>query len=157
MPDHPSADQRVYLMLKALERMDDNHQMHEARYAPVIERLRTAWRSCLADAGQAAGPAPADADRLDRWFDDLYRLINTELSVARYRGWARAVGLVPKLRGGAGRSPTPAGEDRLADVLNAAWLGRLEIKGPDQSAVDRVGERALVLCRQIVERDDRSG
>lgn len=147
---HPAAGRRVAAILHVLREMDRAEGELLRPYGPIAERLAGAWEASVAsarDGALAAMPAaseqPPDAER-------LYEILRAGLAGARYEGWARATSLVGELAGEAdlGRAARADRACRIADVLNAAWLWRLQ--APRQPAeVIRVGGRALALCRRL--------
>ena len=43
-------------------------------------------------------------------------------------------------------------DDTLPDVLNAAWLCRIQHGDEDSYLVRRIGDKAVDLCREIIRR-----
>src|ERR1043166_6902093 len=104
--------------------------------------------------GEQRGPAvcedgethPSPARRADPM-----PLALTQLEKARYDGGSRAVGLRDDLKKGTPPQEACGDEDRIADVLNAAWLWRVEA-GPADWKSGAVRDRALKYCREIMGR-----
>jgi hypothetical protein len=150
---HPSDTSRAYAILSVLERMDKSKGIGR-EFSGVIDYLKDAWQGCATDAGLATiKVAGTDAARLGQWLDVLYPLIEENYPDAKYQGWSSAKGLAAKLRiqkDPAVAGLTPGDGDKIADVLNAAWLCRLE---PDKYGlgVADLGDRALSWCRYLAD------
>jgi hypothetical protein len=150
---HPAPGWRVATILHVLREMDRAEGGLLRPYGPFVERLARAWESSVAstrDGNPAPPPARPAAAGPAADVEQLYEILRAGLPNARYDGWQRAASLAADLAseadlGGLGRA---ARSSRIADVLNAAWLWRLE--GPRQPGeVIRVGGRALALCRLL--------
>jgi hypothetical protein len=164
---HPSPAKRVEWILKVLEAMNEGREGGGGAYSSVIRRLRSTWQLSLqvmgrpetmqeyADSVKAASRAKVrqDVAELDRWFRELYDAVgkNPRLVDIRYQGqrWRRAANrMEPQLRK---RSALTAGEDdRIVDVLNAAWWGRISHAGGRPREIQRIGKRAVEWCQQII-------
>ncbi len=139
-PRHPCDADRVWFVLRALEKINEGH------YQAVVDHLRDIWRHSVSAAGWS------DSDRTSRerpWLSDTLEEMRHALGRnlhrnARYRGWDRAITLRhPLLASG---RPTAVADCTLADLLNAAWLARLE----REEETVRVGEKALDLALRII-------
>lgn len=151
--EHPSYAKRVYFILKALERMDEAEGMWQS-YRGIIEYLRGLWQESLVAVRQ---PESLDQDtivQLNDWLEELYDvLLDTYLSPhVRYSGWHRAQRLSIELMSDRGAARMLEGDDTLPDVLNAAWLCRIQHWDEDGYIVRRIGDKAVDLCREIIRR-----
>lgn len=132
-PSHPCDDWRVHLVLAGLERMD---------FGPAAARLRKIWRESVVAAGNT-DPRDTHLDQkqeLEAYVDRLLSLMPVE---AGYREWAKPYDLAIALLSRGWRQAAEGAFVR--DVLNAAWICRMK----DPSRTDAIGERALVLCREL--------
>lgn len=145
---HPSDAMRAYAILRVLERMDEPKRLGQ-EFGGVIALLRERWQECSADAGRTGAQVdPANKQRIEQWLKILYALISKNYARAEYPGWSDAKVMAAKLT--RGQEPADAGmkpgdADRIADVLNAAWICRLQADG-DGPGAGELGARALTWC-----------
>lgn len=141
LPTHPSHDRRVALVLRVLKEREG--EVTDAQWSALVEQLAAAWRSSLqlARADPASGP-PQDSPQTGRRLERLQEIV-ARLPNARYRTWGKALELVPFLE--EGRGSVPAKDFSIRDVLNAAWLARLELPA-DWSEIER---RAELVARAV--------
>jgi len=150
--DHPSYAKRVHFILEALRRMDEAEGMLQP-YRDIIEYLSGLWQRNLLAAKQPESLDQATIVQLNDWLERLYVQIDTHLPpYVRYRGWSRAQRLSSELLSEKGAAQVLEDDDTLPDVLNAAWLCRIEQKDEDSYLVRRIGENAVELCREIIIR-----
>lgn len=149
---HPGYAKRVHFILKALEKMDEAETGVVRYYRDIIKMLGKLWRQGLAATGQPESLDQSVTIPLDGLLDELYVLVDTELPRVRYRGWLGAQMLADKMQPDKDTAPTLRDQDTLPDVLNAAWLCRIQHWDGDSHMVRRIGERAVELCRQIMRR-----
>jgi hypothetical protein len=152
---HPSHLRRAYLMMSTLERMD--RAAGSAAYAGVLRQLKERWQASVAEAGVIGADQLAElearaAASLDATADELWQLFQNTLSAQRYNGMPAAQRLKPTLFG-TGALAQPEATATLADVLNAAWLSRIDHWDDDRDVTQRIGARALELCDVIVDRE----
>lgn len=146
---HPAASARAATILHVLREMDRAEGKLVPAYGPIVRRLEEAWRASEASARDGSGaPAAAPAGQADA--DRLYEVLRVSLAGVRYDGWPRVASLAADLAGDAdlARPARVEPSHRIADVLNAAWLWRVE-QSRQPGELIRVGERALALCRQL--------
>jgi len=145
---HPSHARRADLMLLVLKQLDKAG----AGYGGMHNFLAGAWKENVKAAGLAACLETKGWPKTQFLSDDLYPIVTEWLpKKARYDGWSRAVGLRDDLKKGTPPQEACGDEDRIADVLNAAWLWRVEA-GPDDWKSGAVSDRALKYCREIMGR-----
>ena len=77
----------------------------------------------------------------------FFPLLDEHLSGVRYESFVRAQQLVPAMTGDADALPSLEGAT-IADVLNAAWLARLDDL-EDRKRTTTVERRAVDACRAI--------
>jgi hypothetical protein len=153
-PTHPSNVKRVHMMLRILEKMDQ--EVDSASYAGVLRQLRERWRASVAEASEAD---PQDisaleaqvANGLEATVDEMWQLLQDILSAQRYGGMTNAQRLKSTLYGRT--LAQPEASVTLADVLNAAWLCRLDHWDDDRDVATKIGTQALKLCEAIADRD----
>jgi hypothetical protein len=148
---HPSALRRAHAIFRTLEAMDAAEGGLVPTYAAVTAALRATWARTLAGAGHPGVAVDAEhAARLDPFLDELYAMLRRELPTLRYGrpAWLRAERLAAGMDPDRG-SPALTAVDTIPDVLNAAWLARLDAASQDPYRVGRIGERALDACRTL--------
>jgi hypothetical protein len=140
---HPSNAQRVWWMMETLAKMDD-------RAWPLYKDLLTQVKGVWADAVEAAKLGPltdAETTRLRRWLQDLYDLLDSRLPNAKYGKWLRAQEISQSLRDN--KAPQLRPDDSIPDVLNGAWLYRLQAADANGFALNQAAKTALDLCTAI--------
>jgi hypothetical protein len=150
---HPSDAKRVYLILDMLDSMDKSSMM--SPFGAIIERLRDAWAGQLNSAGIAAQLDAATIAELDALRAELHELMKVHMAPRlQYTedAWARArVRATQFDRDLEERVPSqPLSGETIVDVLNGAWLCRLERKLVSPH-VDTLGEMALDVCLRMVD------
>lgn len=150
--DHPADRKRVHVVLRALRGLDPENRA----YDDIAGLLQGAWETARADAGMSAELSDEEAadldDRVDEWLDILDELAPK----ARYDGWLRAVRLRDRLTTARGAADLDGAD--VADVLNAAWLRRLDAW--DEPGVVAVLDRRaleLVLAAASEGRPEENG
>lgn len=144
--DHPSSAKRVYFILKALDTMDKSEVTRP--YRTTIETLSELWRQSVIPQGTSLEESATT--QLNTWFDMFYFELAKKRSL-KY-SWGQASALIPMLKA---NSPSKnvlkqmATKTTVSDVLNAAWICRLE-ELDDQSEVYRIGENAKRLCDELI-------
>jgi hypothetical protein len=148
---HPSNAQRVWWMLETLAAMDESDG-GEPILGPLAGKIRAGWTEALKASGQAEALPDAEVARLRPWLLDLYDLVNSRVPVVRYRSlsFLRAQQIQQALRNS--QTPLLRDEDEIPDVLNAAWLYRLQAPSLNTYEFDGIAEKAFVMCEQIANR-----
>jgi hypothetical protein len=124
---HPSPAKRAYLILQTLTWMD--RQSIERPYAGLIRIMRELWPP----------PDLPTCVRIDGYLDDwLCPMLKRNFPLVRYRTWPQASVLAGKL----GKGLEAGDASSLRDVLNAAWLARVE--KPDERAA--IEQAAAAWC-----------
>lgn len=146
--EHPAAAKRVYLILGTLERMNRAAGL-ASPYTNIIDVLRRTWNDLVTGAAEPGELEPAAVAALDQRLEALYTMLDRYMRLMRYDGFARVHDLATELLPSASL-PSVSGKTGIADVLNAAWLCR--IQSDDSSILPAVTERALQACNDIVAR-----
>jgi len=140
---HPPDARRVAVTLGMLEQLSRERDRIALPYHPVLALLRETW----AQARGAAGRLPLEAEaeeELRIWRERvIVPLLKRRMPASQYDGWAQALRLSETLC-----SDEPLRRDppvRVADVLNAAWIARLN-HWPDRARIQRIERRARALC-----------
>lgn len=145
--EHPSHRKRLHFIVQTLEEVNQQYQVGNGGF---VEMFKKEWQQAWRAAGVEPQLDDNEAGKLEllRW--RLYQKLDGYLSKARYGGWGRAQRLAADFM--SRQSPTQllGPNDKLADVLNAAWAWRL---GPgSRTDAARVGTRAMSLCQQLMGR-----
>ena len=156
-PTHPGNAKRAYLMTRMLEKMDQ--ESGSTSYRGVVRELREHWRASVIEAGtldarQVAELEAKVAADVEPTVGEIWELLQQALPAQRYRGMATAQALKPALLGTASAS---AAAPTLADVLNAAWLCRLDHWDDDRDRTAGIATGALRLCQAIADRAAGAG
>jgi hypothetical protein len=145
---HPSNAQRVWWMLETLSNMDKTEG--DPTFAPIAGKIRESWTAALKASGQLEALPDGEISRLRPWLLDLYDLVNSRIPMVRYGNILRAQEMYQGLRNG--QTPAIRAEDGIPDVLNAAWLYRLNMADLNPYELDRIGEQAFQMCGNIASR-----
>lgn len=149
--EHPGSAKRAYFILRGLGKMDEAEGGVVRPYGGIIEHLWDLWRQNLAAAGQPENLDQGIVPQLNEWLEELYLLLDTELPPrARYQGWLRAQRLSPELLSNKEAGRILKDEDTLADVINAAWMCRIQHWDEGSYLVRKIGEKADELCHEII-------
>lgn len=146
---HPRASMRAHLILTMLEQMNAAGRPAGA-WTGLIKNLRAWWQANLAAAKpHRASPSEDMMFLLESLAEELHTRLLQRLPNVRYNGWACANRLrAALLPGGASRSLER--NTTLADVLNAAWLCRINTQNNAFDEIDAIGEEARRRCLEIV-------
>jgi hypothetical protein len=150
-PTHPTLAHRMWWIVEAL-RTIEKLRAGPPLYQYITDQLEQSWRASVGAAGGTAEIGDQDARRLRRWLAEVLEAVDANLSGALYRGWLRAQELAEPLRRKQMPSLTP--NDRIPDVLNAAWLCRSELDAGDSYQVTWLADNAFKLCGELVNDSD---
>ena len=143
---HPSDAKRVCAMLEALGKMNEAEE-NERPYSLILEELDRVWQASV----EAAG-ATLEADRTtalkEARFDEIYGLLEDATPAAKYSSLARADRLREEFDPQKRDKPQVRPDDTIPDVLNAAWLSRVEF---GDTSAETIGKKALAACLQVVD------
>ena len=157
----PADAKRTHLIFNILERMNQKAKAASsaAPYSRVLGRLRTEWERMLQQASPSESLDGDEKSYLDELADRIWKVLEggTLRSSAAYtpRGtyqgwnkatewheeWSRQLRERKELKVSAGETNT------LRDVLNAAWLCRIENEATFARDIDRA---ARATCEQII-------
>jgi hypothetical protein len=139
---HPSHVDRVYLMLRTLEELD--RDANTPAYGALRALIRKTWGEILNAAGRPTTLDPGDQTRLDAIFTALYPIVTAGVPQLRYDGMLVAHQVKRAINEG---KPAPAGAS-VIDVVNGAWLARIERPASDAATLRARGLIALDYARQ---------
>jgi hypothetical protein len=134
---------RAEVVLAMLEHA--NERSKQKPWGQIADELRREWNAALAQAGHQATASTDDPET-----QRLVAFMAKKTGVGRglpAGKWGRIAEWAKKLRDGTHETITPAFDDELRFVLNAAWLCRLT--SPSTLELDDVAERALALWARI--------
>lgn len=143
---HPSAANRVSVMLETLDRLN-RADPNQRPYSRIIDEIEGVWLSSVEAAGatvEADRGAALEAAR----FADIYERLEESVPATKYSSFSRVPRLQAELGPDGGGDPEVRAGDTIPDVLSAAWLARLD---DWEAPAGRVGRRALEACLQIVD------
>lgn len=139
--EHPPDADRAEMILLGLRKKQE--------YRWITDFLEATWRDALAQCGQKTVREDKDLPAFKALWDELDFVFSHALEGIAYDGWLRAVPLQAELSDlNQSRIVPPPGSD-IADVLNAAWSGRLKLHPGATATIDLLGQRAFVLCDRL--------
>jgi len=157
--EHPGDAKRAYLVFTMLRKMNDEDDVLNP-YANVVTVLTKIWEDMLERAGQREPLQASDKGCLEELVKKAWGLFAAEAlrGDAKYpynnpdRGWTIAKKWKERwseqLNNGESLSIEKVGQfNTLRDVLNAAWLCRLE----HEDNITKIEEAARALWKQIKE------
>jgi hypothetical protein len=150
---HPAPAARMQAIMETLRLMDEAGGGYDRPYRDIREYVGRAWSDGLAGAGEPQALGESDAERLTRRVEELHGLLRREVPTLAYAGWWNARKLRDSLTNPAGVQPL-RDDDTMIDVINAAWLARIEAvdDGGGKDRVNAIGADAFILCQQITAR-----
>jgi hypothetical protein len=155
---HPGDAERVYLILKTLEKLgEDEGGLIPTPYHSIAGKLRQLWRSSLIAAKREPDLAEAATIPLDVLLESLYALLKRRMPDARYRSLLQAQMLASQLKPDRDTAPKAGKDVTLTDALNAAWYCRLQHWGENIYITRKIEERATALCIELAKFDDQLG
>ncbi|MFZ0930928.1 MAG: hypothetical protein WAN11_20145 [Syntrophobacteraceae bacterium] len=152
-PPHPSPAKRIYGMLKVLKQIDKPDRFGIRYLTRIIEMLEQYWRLSLSAVGEEEDIETAlpddETQRAAERVEGLYNKFYEESPEIHYKSqrWKEVL----KIRGELleNRDFEPNVCLSISDMLNAAWLVRME-NMHDKYQVQRIGERAKLLIEALM-------
>jgi len=154
-PTHPSHAKRVHSIFWMLDRMDQEGLMQP--YRTLVDMLRRLWQQGLQDVGQTGSLSDAEIALLESKLGELHGLLTrttpTRLAY-RVSDWQKSQIIATRLLSDTWSSGQKNEGASRRDVLNAAWLSRLNLNPPNQHSMDvnDINIRALEIYRSIPPR-----
>jgi hypothetical protein len=142
---HPSHARRVALMSQVLGAIDRDIPDHP--YTMLLAYLDATWRANLAAAGQPTELDPFDMDPVTEAAETYLAILRDGVPDARYAGMNDAR-KAEKAVMGKQANPPPAVS--IADVLNGAWLSRIDQPIVDVPSLEQRGKVALRWAKEAV-------
>jgi hypothetical protein len=125
---HPSDAMRAYGILEVLKKMN-NEDGSRNDFSEAITTLEGVWKKdWAAGSDREEIIKEENRKRIDCWLNTIYDRLRIAFPRARYQSWSRA----NELKGYLEIDPDvpenlSADKDTIADVLNAAWLARIDL------------------------------
>jgi hypothetical protein len=155
---HPSAAQRVHSVLWTLDEMDKLQTTPRQRpFQDVTELLREGWRGSLREAGMPEMLADAEASLVNQRMSELLDMLVGTTPPQLMLGsadWFRGAAVAAQIVNDSNDAALPNGVTRR-EVLNGAWLARLDARDQSQFALSHVAALALKEYREIGPRSAR--
>jgi hypothetical protein len=145
---HPSNAERLWCMLQTLTKMDEREI--EPMFGPIAAKTGKMWADALKVDSPMHALSNEEYDRTRSWFLELYDLIEAQTRALRYGSILRAKEMYISLRQSG--SVLLRDDDQISDVLNAAWLYRLNAGGFNAFEFDQIGSKAFAMCESIANR-----
>ena len=143
--EHPAHAKRAYLMLEMLRGIGQN------QYANLAKHLTDLWKRNLKAAGHTTCLQEADLPQLDNRVAEIYSILALAPSV-EYKDWTRASELADGLKANKSVGQLTKSTDSIADVLNAAWLWRINQANVSDTQLQIIDDKAIAMCRNIMDR-----
>jgi hypothetical protein len=148
--------QRVHSILWVLDKMDQAAGGLTKPYRDVIDLIHRSWRQSLQATDQPESLQDVKVALLEARLDKLYALLldNTPSKLAyQPQDWWRAVTLASQLQPDeTWDAVQPEPDLTRRDVLNAAWLARVQQDEQVGYLLNEIGKRAVELYRCIEPR-----
>jgi hypothetical protein len=150
---HPAPVRRVQAVMETLRLVDEAAGEFDRPYRDIREYLGGMWGDGLADAGVDRALSEGALEELTRRVEVLLALLRQEVPSLLYSGWWQARGLRNSLTS-AGGVKAPGADDSMLDIINAAWLARIEVMrdGGGADRINAIGSDAFRMCEQIAAR-----
>jgi hypothetical protein len=167
--DQPSDAKRAFVSLAMLRLMNKGARMGDPSFDGVLSYVETGWTAGVEQARRLGALSDADEQPLQALVAEIERRFAIELIGVRYglADWAiadhwKSQWLLNLDAGAPLDAPEgPYVRASLANVLNAAWLCRMETERAGRpreetnERVNRAGDEALRICQIVV--DERRG
>jgi hypothetical protein len=137
---HPSYANRAHAISQTLLRMN-NEKDSKGDFKLPVDTLTGFWNAALESTGQKA--AVIDEAQVGSFVSTFYEMLKSGAPRARFNRWNVAKSLSPWLKASVTPSNVTAADFRISDLLNTAWLYKLE---PDVDS-DHLSNRVIRLCR----------
>jgi hypothetical protein len=141
---HPSFAKRARAVLLTLGRLNGENDSR-GQFDTAIEILGGSWNEASISAGQKPELAESDESIVSSLVFEFYEELKSGALAARYTGdrWKAAQGQSKRLVAASGATPIAPASNSIRDLLNAAWICRVQGKGTS----DELSDRVLQWCR----------
>jgi hypothetical protein len=147
---HPSGAARVHGILWMLDAMEEREKAaFRSSFRDVTTMLRDVWAQAVQGAGIAGGLTPAATTLAAQRTSELFGILTAATPPQLQFGWAawlRAQAIAADL------SATPPDGATRRDIVNGAWLARLQLARHDPQAVKDISSSALKLYGTVPPR-----
>jgi hypothetical protein len=154
---HPNTAQRAYLILRTLDKMNVASGRLMQPFSGIISLLEDSWRRSLRATGESDHLGQEMSILMDERLEELYSLTEPLLGSVKYGGWLQANRIADELLLNSTVRPQLQTDDTIADILNAAWLVRVEHWDEDGYPTGHIGDRAIELCQEYIRRKSGTG
>jgi hypothetical protein len=164
---HPSGASRVHGILWALDRMSERDDGTRRRpFRDVTDLLSNLWQESMGQAKQSIKLPDAQASLLTQRLSELFDLLadaTPERLMFKGADWNRVEALANDMLAVLADDATDRGMTDLSaaatcrDVLNAAWLTRLNVADQNPRVLNDLAQRALVTFRRVAAGSDDGG
>jgi hypothetical protein len=137
---HPSYAKRAFAILETLRRMN-SAEGTEGHFSDVLNLLKSEWAEALLSAKVETALSPEVQNQIGAIARDIFWILHRGCRNARYTGWQTALTLH---FGWQANDETVAQKPAIRDLLNAAWLARLQLQPGNSS--EPISSLMLSLC-----------
>jgi hypothetical protein len=149
--DQPASAKRAHVLFTMLRRMNEDSGKDYV-YEDVIKQLEEEWTAALLQVQPPGALLDEDQKQLERWVNDLWAYLNRGDDTNYYlkypgTSWGKLQGWYEQLLQGKVEDINVNDTTDLRDVLNAAWLCRIE--QPDKT--EEIAKSAIMLWERTKE------
>jgi hypothetical protein len=150
---HPSCAKRAYLIMNALDRVSKTRDVWEDKpYGGISDSLKLIWQRCLDSCGKQKDLTEPIENKLDQLLNDLFRLADENPGIRYGKDcWKRAESQLVELRPGKTGDPILRKDATIPDILNAAWICRMQHWDKDLYTSTLINDRAYKLCTKLMK------
>lgn len=126
---YPPEALRANVVLSTLTKMLEKERNKNPPYGETVVKLKAAWESALVQAkGEPPENLKQEQEKVDQWADHLFRALVKDYTKGMYKGelWNNTAAALTRLLRSENASELLKGTEEWRDVLNAAWLCRID-------------------------------
>jgi len=147
--EHPAEAKRAYVIFTMLEQMNNENGM-AGPYTGIIQTLKDGWKAAVRQANPPDILTTQDEVQWEKWVETLKNTFYFELGLLYSPSWRNVDRWREQLY--SDQDFEVNGTEDLRDVLNAAWLCRIDHIDEDPSGTERIAARAKKLWKDITEK-----
>jgi hypothetical protein len=147
--EHPADTERVWLMLRTLELMDETGTP-PSPFTGIAHRLRDEWRVTEKSVGARQHLDARVESALEERVSALFGLLSEHMPTVRYDSGWQAQRLLDRFRANAEVDTRALDALCIPDVLNAAWLRRMDEECFMPGFALAIDQRSLEICSLLV-------
>jgi len=149
---YPPDALRAQIVLSMLTKMLEKERNRNPPYGEIVDNLKDSWNSALVQAkGELPETLNLKQEKVDQWADHLFKALVKEYSKGMYKGelWNNTAVALKRLLASEDKKDVSEllnGNEAWRDVLNAAWLCRID-NVDESSTIARAAEELWQLIQ----------